>query len=56
MTDILYLQTLFAKHNIFYHVTELYNDTNNLCGYAIWLDQGHIEFDLNGALTNIVKY
>lgn len=39
-----------------YCITQLWGDNNELVGYAIWLDVGHFEFDLDGNLFNIVDY
>ena len=37
--------------------TVLYDDNNQICGEAIWLEKiGHIEFDKDGNLKNIVRY
>lgn len=56
MTDIHAFKQLCIKNDMNYHSTELFNEDNNLCGWAVWLDVGHVEFDLNGILTNIVTY
>ena len=58
ITDMDYTTYLLDKYGIDYHATPLYStETNKLCGCAYWLFKGgHIEFDLNGKLTNIVNY
>ena len=56
MTDITVFINLLEKNDIFYHCTALYDDNNNVHGYAVWLNIGHVEFDLKGTLTNIVNY
>ena len=58
MTDMDKTIELLDKYEIGYHTTELYSSTTTAwCGYALWLGgNGHIEFDLNGKLTNIVNY
>lgn len=58
MTDMNKTMELLDKYEIGYHTTELYSSTNNAwCGYAIWLNKGgHIEFNILGALKNIVNY
>jgi hypothetical protein len=47
---------MLDKNVILYCVTQLWGDNNELVGYAIWLDVGHFEFDLDGNLFNIVDY
>lgn len=38
------------------HSTKIYGEDNSW-GYAIWFDNGgHLEFDSDGNLTNIVDY
>lgn len=58
MTDIFAFKQLCMKNNMDYYSTELYStDTNEICGWAVWLNKGgHVEFDLDGMLTNIVAY
>ena len=56
MNDLEYLIILFNKNGIDYHITEVYNDSNERSGQAMWLKVGHIEFDNDGMLTNIVTY
>lgn len=52
------LMELFDNNGMSYHRTELYasDGTNQLCGSALWLDVGHIEFNEIGMITNIVNY
>ena len=57
MTDLQATLELFYKNGINFHKTVLYNDNNQICGEAIWLEKiGHIEFDKDGKLKNIVRY
>lgn len=55
MTDIKATMELLEKNGIDYRLTPLY-DEKDRCGSAIWLDVGHIEFDLLGTIKNIVTY
>ena len=55
-TDISAFKELCIKNNMNYHSTEIYDETNEICGWALWLDVGHVEFDLDGKLTNVVTY
>ena len=50
------LMELFDNNGISYHKTDLYDSDNQLCGSALWLDVGHIEFDEIGMIVNIVNY
>ena len=50
------LMDLFRINGIDFRQTKLYNEINEECGSAIWLDVGHIEFDEIGMITNIVNY
>ena len=57
MTDLQAICELFYKNGINFHKTILYNDHNQICGEAIWLEKiGHIEFNKDGNLKNIVRY
>ena len=57
MTDLQAMQELLDKNGINFHKTVLYNDHNQICGEAIWLEKiGHIEFNKEGKLKNIVRY
>lgn len=47
---------MLDKNNIPYRITQLWEDNNKFVGYAIWLNVGHYEFDLNGDLSNVVDY
>ena len=55
-TDISTFKSLCIKNNIDYLSTEIYDDTNKICGWALWFGVGHVEFNLDGNLTNIVNY
>ena len=57
MTDLQAIQELLDKNGIDFRKTVLYNDHNQICGEAIWLEKiGHIEFNKEGKLKNIVRY
>ena len=57
MTDLQAMQELLDKNGINFRKTVLYNDHNQICGEAIWLEEiGHIEFNKEGKLKNIVRY
>ena len=57
MTNLQAICELFYKNEINFRKTVLYNDNNQICGEAIWLEKiGHIEFDKDGNLKNIVRY
>ena len=57
MTDLQAMQELLDKNGIDFRKTVLYNDHNQICGEAIWLEKiGHIEFNKEGKLKNIVRY
>ena len=58
MTDLKKTFELLDKYAIAHHTTPIYDEDNCCCGYAIWFlnHNGHLEFDLNGKLTNIIKY
>ena len=58
MTDYEVMIDLLDKNGVFHHETELYKSdgSNELAGTAIWLTVGHVEFDENGKITNIVNY
>ena len=56
MTDIFTFKQLCIKNDLDYHSTELYDEKNELCGWALWLPVGHAEFDLDGKLTNVIAY
>ena len=49
------MMSLFKGIGVNFRTTEIYGE-NEYQGYAIWLDKGHIEFDSDGNLTNIVDY
>lgn len=52
------LMELFDNNGISYHKTDFTHLTerDQLCGSALWLDVGHIEFDEIGMIVNIVNY
>ena len=57
MTDLQATLELFNRNEINFHKKVLYNENNQICGDAIWLEKiGHIEFDKDGKLKNIVRY
>ena len=56
MTNLQAICELFYKNEINFRKTVLYNEDNRICGEAIWLEIGHIEFDKNGNLKNVVVY
>ncbi len=56
MNDLEYLIILFNKNKVDYRITEMYDDSNERCGQAMWLNVGHIEFNNEGMLINIVTY
>ena len=58
MTDLQATLELFNRNEINFHTTVLYNENNQICGESIWLEKiiGHIEFDKDGKLKNIVRY
>lgn len=58
MTDYEVFIDLLDKNEIFHHETELYKSdgSNELAGTACWLRVGHVEFDTDGRITNIVNY
>ena len=58
MTDLVVALGLLEQYNIHYNKIILYKSdgSNEVAGTAIWLNVGHIEFDTNGKLTNIVNY
>lgn len=48
---------LLEKYNIGFHTTLIYNEDNEISGWAIWLNKGgHIEFGLNRMIKNVVTY
>ena len=49
---------LLTKNDIGFHTSKLYStEDNSLCGRAVWLSMGgHIEFDLDGKIKNIVTF
>ena len=57
MTNLQAMYELLDKNGINFRKTVLYNDDNQICGEAIWLEKiGHIEFNKDGKLKNIVRY
>ena len=57
MTNLQAMYELLDKNGINVRKTVLYNDDNQICGEAIWLEKiGHIEFNKDGKLKNIVRY
>ena len=56
MNDIEAVMMLFNKNHINYRVSEIYGETREDDGHAVWLDTGHIEFDKDGMIQNIVTY
>lgn len=56
-TDFTAVKNLFYKNHILFNLTKLFDENNEPCGFAFWLDKGgHIEFDIFGKITNIVCY
>lgn len=55
MINLETFKELFDKNGVNYHITPLYDEDNNQ-GYAIWLDKGHLEFDFEEILTNVVNW
>lgn len=56
MTDLQATLELLNKHGIGFRTTVLYNENNQICGTAVWLDVGHIEFDKDEKLKSLVRY
>ena len=57
MTDLQAMWELLDKNGINFRKTVLYNDHNQICGEAIWLEKiGHFEFDKYENLKNVVVY
>ena len=58
MTDYEVMIDLLDKNDIHHLETHLYKSdgSNELAGTAIWLRFGHVEFDTDGKITNIVNY
>ena len=58
LTDFTATIELLTKNDINFHTSELYStEDNSLCGHAVWLSKGgHIEFDLDGKIKNIVTF
>jgi hypothetical protein len=56
--DALDIFDLLDKNNIPFHTTIIYKSdgSNEIAGTACWLKVGHIEFDRDGMITNIVPY
>ena len=53
--DIDTLELLLGMNNIPYRESVIY-DENNKKFIAVWLDNGHIEFDEKGNINNIVTF
>lgn len=56
MKDVQVTMDLLKKNGIDFRKTVLYNEDNERCGTTLWLNVGHIEFDLFGKIKNIVNY
>jgi hypothetical protein len=58
MTDMDKTVELLNKYEIDFHTTILYSTTDKKpCGWAMWLSKGgHLEFDFDKKLVNIVEY
>ena len=56
MTDLQATLEILNKNEINFRKTVLYNDHNQICGTAVWLNVGHIEFDKSEHLKNIIVY
>ena len=55
MTDFDKFLELCERNNMEYRVIPAY-DEKNKSHPCVWLDVGHVEFDDNGKITNIVNY
>lgn len=56
MSDFGKMISLLDGIGVDFHTSKIYGEDNSL-GYAIWFDMGgHLEFDSDGNLTNIVDY
>lgn len=55
MDDFEKMISLLDGIGIDFRTTKIYGEDDSW-GYAIWFDRGHIEFDSDGNLTNIVDY
>ena len=56
MTDLQATLELLNRNETNFHTTVLYNENNQICGTAVWLNVGHFEFDKYENLKNIVVY
>lgn len=58
MTDMEKTVKLLEKYEIDFHTTILYSTIDKkACGWAMWLSEGgHLEFDFDKKLVNIVEY
>ena len=57
MNDMVKIAELLEKYNIDFHTTLIYDETNQPCGWAVWLSKGgHIEFGLDKMIKKIVTY
>ena len=57
MTDYEVFIDLFDKNGIYHHESDIYGtDEPYERGLAVWLNVGHVEFTVNGELTNVVNY
>lgn len=56
MTDLRAMWEVLYKNGINFHTTVLYNENNQICGTAVWLNVGHFEFDKYENLKNVVVY
>lgn len=56
MKDIVKVMELLKKNNIDFRKSLLYDEYNEICGSALWLEVGHIEFDVTGKIKNVVNY
>lgn len=56
MSDFEKMISLLDGIGVDFHTSKIYGEDNSW-GYAIWFDMGgHLEFDSDGNLTNIVDY
>lgn len=56
MTDFIEVKEWLKLNEFSFGETPLYDEKNEVCGRVLWLEVGHIEFDLCGTIKNIVKY
>lgn len=53
--DFTKLCQLLTDNGVYFNCTYIY-DENNVRYNAIWLNKGHIEFDIDNNISNIVTY